>query len=106
MEYYGTPFAFLIDTWDPLIAGGTGRRCDWDLAARASASGRVILAGGLEPGNVEEAIRRVRPFGVDVSSGLERSTGIKDESLMLDFINKAKRAGGSRRNREDRDGET
>ncbi len=102
---YAQAFAILIDTWDPLLPGGTGRKCDWDLAALAGVAGRVILAGGLNPDNVTEAISKVQPFGVDVCSGLESGTGIKDKALMLDFINKARTAGEHRGTTEDRDGE-
>ncbi len=91
-EYRGV-FAVLIDTWDPHLAGGTGRTCDWDLASRAASRSRIILAGGLNPGNVGGAVRRVRPFGVDVSSGVEASPGVKDRALMREFARAAGEAG-------------
>jgi phosphoribosylanthranilate isomerase len=91
-DYRGV-FAVLIDTWDPLLAGGTGRTCDWGLAARAALSCRVILAGGLSASNVAAAINRVRPFGVDVSSGVESSPGRKDSVLMREFALAASGAG-------------
>jgi phosphoribosylanthranilate isomerase len=91
-DYRGI-FAVLIDTWDPLLPGGTGKTCDWELAARAALSCRVILAGGLNPANVGGAVRLVRPFGVDVSSGVECGPGIKDDLLMHDFARAAMRAG-------------
>jgi phosphoribosylanthranilate isomerase len=91
-DYRGV-FAVLIDTWDPFIAGGTGRTCDWELAARAAFSCRVILAGGLNATNVGEAVKRVRPFGVDVSSGVESSPGRKDSYLMREFALAAAGAG-------------
>ena len=91
-DYRGV-FALLIDTWDPLLGGGTGRTCDWELAARAALSCRVILAGGLNARNVGEAIQRVRPFGVDVSSGVESSPGRKDGALMRRFAIAAGNAG-------------
>lgn len=87
-------FAVLIDTWDPVLKGGTGHACDWDLAARAARLARVILAGGLNPANVGEAIARVNPFGVDVSSGVEMRPGVKDHALMRDFA-RAARAGAA-----------
>lgn len=93
LEDYPGVFAILIDTWDPARWGGTGITCDWDLAARASRMARVILAGGLNPANVRRAVARVRPFGVDVSSGVELGPGIKDHGLMRDFAREA-RAGG------------
>ena len=94
IDDYPGVFAILIDTWDPARRGGTGVPCDWDLAARASQRARVILAGGLNPANVRRAVARVRPFGVDVSSGVELGPGIKDHGLMRDFAREA-RAGGS-----------
>lgn len=86
----GAAFAVLIDAWDPVLAGGTGRTCDWDLAARAARMVRVILAGGLDPSNVGEAIGKVNPFGVDVSSGVESGPGMKDHALMRDFARNAR----------------
>ena len=65
---------------------GTGRTVDWSRAAGLAGSGRMILAGGLTPGNVGEAIAAVRPWGVDVSSGVESAPGQKDEELIRDFI--------------------
>jgi phosphoribosylanthranilate isomerase len=90
-DYHGI-FAVLIDTWDPLLAGGTGRTCDWGLASRAAAGNRVILAGGLTPDNVGEAVKRVRPFGVDVCSGVESAPGKKDGALMREFARAARDA--------------
>ena len=68
----------LLDACDPVKRGGTGQTIDWDAAARLAAARRILLAGGLTPDNVAEAIARVRPFGVDVSSGVEQAPGIKD----------------------------
>ena len=70
----------LLDAHDPETRGGTGRTIDWDAAAAVAAQRRTILAGGLTPDNVAEAIRRVQPFGVDVSSGVEQAPGIKDRA--------------------------
>lgn len=72
----------LIDAHDAARRGGTGRPVDWDAAARIARSRRALLAGGLHAGNVGEAIARVRPFGIDVSSGVERSPGVKDHSRL------------------------
>lgn len=72
----------LLDAHDPDKRGGTGRTIDWNGAARIAASRRTILAGGLTPDNVADAIARVRPFGVDVSSGVERAPGIKDRAKL------------------------
>ena len=68
----------LMDVHDPVNRGGTGRTIDWSAAAPIAARRRTLLAGGLTPDNVNEAIARVRPFGIDVSSGVERSPGVKD----------------------------
>ena len=72
----------LIDTHDPDQRGGTGRTVDWGRAAAIAARRPVLLAGGLNAGNVAEAIRTVRPFGIDVSSGVESSPGVKDHARM------------------------
>ena len=68
----------LLDVHDPVARGGTGRTIDWTAAAAIAAQREIVLAGGLTPDNVAEAIARVRPFGIDVSSGVERAPGIKD----------------------------
>jgi phosphoribosylanthranilate isomerase len=68
----------LLDAYDPVKRGGTGRTIDWNAAAAIAGRRRILLAGGLTPDNVAEAIARVRPFGIDVSSGVERSPGVKD----------------------------
>lgn len=87
---YGTD-AWLLDAYSAGQAGGTGETFDWDLAAEAVGMGRpVFLAGGLGPANVAEAIRKVQPFGVDVSSGVESSPGRKDETRVREFVKAAK----------------
>jgi phosphoribosylanthranilate isomerase len=68
----------LLDAHDPALRGGTGRRGDWERAAVIAGTRRVLLAGGLTPDNVADAIARVRPFGIDVSSGVESQPGVKD----------------------------
>ena len=68
----------LLDVHDPVRRGGTGQVIDWVAASGMAEQRNVILAGGLTPENVREAIARVRPYGVDVSSGVEVSPGIKD----------------------------
>jgi phosphoribosylanthranilate isomerase len=73
---------FLLDVHDPVRRGGTGRTIDWTKAASVAAARRVILAGGLTPDNVSAAISAVRPFGIDVSSGVEHSPGIKDRGRL------------------------
>jgi phosphoribosylanthranilate isomerase len=85
--------AWLLDAYSPGIRGGTGERFNWDLAVRAREFGRpVFLAGGLTPENVAEAVRKVQPFGVDVSSGVEAAPGKKDHAKMRDFIRAVKTA--------------
>ena len=74
---------------------GSGETADWVAAAKMSATGNMILAGGLGVANVAEAIATVRPFGVDVSSGVESAPGQKDSQLIRDFISAAKAAGTS-----------
>lgn len=81
----------LVDAWTPGAYGGTGQRADWDQAARlASKWSHLLLAGGLSPDNVESAIRAIRPWGVDVSSGVEISPGRKDHEAVREFIHLAK----------------
>jgi phosphoribosylanthranilate isomerase len=82
----------LLDAHDPVLRGGTGRAVDWSRAAQIAASRRVILAGGLTPENVGEAIAAVRPFGVDVSSGVESSPGVKDSDKVARFLESARLA--------------
>jgi phosphoribosylanthranilate isomerase len=72
--------------------GGSGVAFDWTLAAEAAASAPIWLAGGLVPENVAEAVRRVRPLGVDVASGVESAPGVKDARKMEAFIRNAKAA--------------
>ena len=72
--------------------GGTGQVCDWDTAARAARNRPVILAGGLNPDNVQAAVAAVRPFGVDASSGLEIEPGRKDHAKIAEFVARAKAA--------------
>ena len=69
---------FLLDTFSDDLHGGTGKTFDWNLALPAKKMGPVILAGGLTPRNILQAVRQVRPYGVDVCSGVEKSPGIKD----------------------------
>jgi phosphoribosylanthranilate isomerase len=83
---------FLLDTFSEQQHGGTGRTFDWNLVHRAKKFGPVILAGGLGPRNVREAIRRVRPYGVDACSGVECAPGRKDPEKIKAFI-KAVRTG-------------
>jgi len=77
--------AFLLDTFDPNLHGGTGKAFNWSLAREAARYGPIILAGGLTPENVGQAIREVRPFAVDVASGVESAPGIKDPVKLRAF---------------------
>jgi phosphoribosylanthranilate isomerase len=76
----------LVDAHDPERRGGTGVAADWETAARLARARRVLLAGGLNAGNVAAAVARVQPFGVDVSSGVESAPGVKDRGRMEDFF--------------------
>ena len=77
-DAWPTRVRLLIDVHDPDQRGGTGRTVDWGRAAAIAARRPVLLAGGLNAANVADAIRTVRPFGIDVSSGVESSPGVKD----------------------------
>ena len=77
---------FLIDAFSDQAYGGTGKTVDWILAQEAARSMPIILAGGLTPTNVADAIAHVRPYGVDVSSGVEHSPGKKDHAKVKAFI--------------------
>ncbi len=81
--------ALLLDTYHPDAVGGTGLSFDWSLAQDIAAQRPVILAGGLNPSNVAQAIAQVKPFAVDVSSGVEIEKGIKDHELIASFIARA-----------------
>jgi len=81
---------FLIDAFSDQAYGGTGQTVDWGLAQEVAQSMPVVLAGGLTPVNVAEAIARVRPYGVDVSSGVELSPGKKDHRKVKAFIHAAR----------------
>jgi len=72
----------LLDAHDPVRRGGTGRTIDWTRAAEAARLRPIILSGGLTPENIRTAVRTVRPYGVDVSSGVESAPGVKDESRL------------------------
>lgn len=82
--------AFLLDSYVRGRLGGTGKTFPWGLAREARQLGTIILAGGLSPENVSAAIRAVRPYGVDVSSGVESSPGKKDRRMVREFIQAAK----------------
>ena len=80
----------MLDTFSEEQRGGTGKVFDWNLVHPAKKYGAVILAGGLTPNNVRQAIHRVKPYGVDVCSGVESLPGIKDHKKVKAFIKNAK----------------
>ena len=85
--------AFLLDAYSKAGLGGTGEKFNWELAVAAQKFGKpIILAGGLTPENVADAVRQVRPFAVDVSSGVESAPGKKDAAKIQAFINAVKSA--------------
>jgi phosphoribosylanthranilate isomerase len=91
MERY-PDVSILLDAYSPAQAGGTGSSFPWEIAIAAREKRNFILSGGLNPSKVGEAIRKVRPLGVDVCSGIERTPGRKDLSKMIEFIEEVKKA--------------
>ena len=91
-EAWAPETALLVDNIDPVRRGGTGAVIDWSQAAAVAQRRRLVLAGGLTVDNVASAIRAVRPFGVDVSSGVEASPGVKDFQKVTEFIANAREA--------------
>ena len=92
-KYNGVVQALLLDTYLPDKVGGTGMTFNWQWAVKARKYGRIILAGGLSPENVAAAISKVKPYGVDASSSLEQSPGVKDHEKIMQFIAEVRRAG-------------
>jgi phosphoribosylanthranilate isomerase len=83
----------LLDSWSPDQRGGTGRTWDWEAARALLARRRVILAGGLHPGNVGQVVRSFSPYGVDVSSGVESAVRVKDPDRVRAFVQAVREAG-------------
>ena len=86
------PTTLLVDAADRERRGGTGRTVDWQAAAALARTRPIVLAGGLTPVNVAEAVATVRPYGVDVSSGVEESPGVKDFNKVTRFLAEAREA--------------
>ena len=84
------PPAVLMDAYHPGVFGGTGQKADWSLACDLARLKPILLAGGLTPENVAEAVRQVQPWGVDVASGVESTPGKKDAARVAAFIRAAK----------------
>jgi phosphoribosylanthranilate isomerase len=91
LDEYREASAFLFDAAHTGQYGGTGRTTDWDVARRAAIGRRIILAGGLNIENVAAAVRIVRPYAVDVASGVESKPGKKDHGRMREFIQEVRR---------------
>jgi phosphoribosylanthranilate isomerase len=85
LKMYDKSTGLLLDTYVEGVAGGTGQTFNWEMIP-ANVDKPLILAGGLNAGNVADAIRRVRPYAVDVSGGVEASVGIKDAGKLTEFI--------------------
>jgi phosphoribosylanthranilate isomerase len=94
---YPEAAAFLLDVFRPGLHGGTGERFDWRLARRAARYGRIILAGGLRPENVAEAVASVRPYAIDVCSGVETRPGKKDRAKVRELMRQVERSKRQRR---------
>jgi phosphoribosylanthranilate isomerase len=91
-SYHGKVRAFLLDTFSKDMAGGTGKCFDWDLAIKIKDIGvPIILAGGLGPDNIEDAISLVQPYAVDINSGIEERPGKKSPRLMDELFKKTRK---------------
>lgn len=90
MGRYIDAAAMLLDSFDPVIWGGTGRSFDWSKIPE-NRTKLLVLAGGLNPDNVEDAIRKVQPYAVDVCGGVESSPGVKDPDKLISFMRSVER---------------
>jgi phosphoribosylanthranilate isomerase len=91
LQIYSAAQGILLDAWHPDHYGGTGQTFDWSRLGLMQARSRIVLAGGLHPGNVAAAIRSVRPWAVDVSTGVETAPGLKSAELIEKFISEVQR---------------
>jgi phosphoribosylanthranilate isomerase len=85
-DAWGWPDPILLDSWSPDQRGGTGRPWEWEVARDLLRQRRAFVAGGLSPGNVGQVVSALRPYGVDVSSGVEREVRVKDPDLVRAFV--------------------
>ena len=92
MPYENSVRGYLLDTYTKELAGGTGQTFDWQIVEQLQLQLPLILAGGLDPENVAEAIRVLRPFGVDVNSGIEIQPGLKDHEKLHAFVEAVRQA--------------
>jgi phosphoribosylanthranilate isomerase len=86
IDDFDADVVLLVDAHDPVQFGGTGKTVNWDSAREIAARRRTILAGGLNAANIQLAVRSVRPYGVDVSSGVESAPGVKDPNRLRTFF--------------------
>jgi phosphoribosylanthranilate isomerase len=86
IDDFDADVVLLVDAHDPVRFGGTGKTVNWDSAREIAATRRTILAGGLNAANIKLAVRSVRPYGVDISSGVESSPGVKDPNRLRTFF--------------------
>lgn len=92
LQQFHAARGILLDAWHADHFGGTGQTFDWSRTGLLPRQSRIVLAGGLNPGNVAQAIRTVRPWAVDVSSGVESAPGLKSKELMERFVSEVQRA--------------
>lgn len=87
-EYRDVVDGFVLDTYMKGVAGGTGKTFDWSLIEKLKIPKPFLLAGGLNPDNITDAIKQIQPYGVDVNSGVEHAPGVKDHIKLAQIINR------------------